>query len=120
MSSGVGHESFSIYKLAGFVMIVLGVLFFNKILHFNWCLGEDDSESLDTALSLSGRSSTCQKPERLSQMIGSSGEENASTAADQESSNSEDKSRKTMNQVPMELSYNDSEDETGLLRDDQD
>lgn len=120
MSSGVGHESFSLYKLAGFVMIVLGVLFFNKILHFNWCLGDDDSESLDTVSSSNGRSIASQKPALHSQMISSSGEENASTAADQESSNSEDKSRKTMSQIPMELSYNDSEDETGLLRDDQD
>ncbi len=40
MFSGVGHETFSIQKVAGFVMITLGVLFFNKILHLNWCLGE--------------------------------------------------------------------------------
>lgn len=29
---GTGHETFSIFKLAGFLLIVLGVLFFNKIL----------------------------------------------------------------------------------------
>lgn len=32
MYTGTGHETFSVFKLAGFCLIVLGVLFFNKIL----------------------------------------------------------------------------------------
>ena len=32
LKPGFGHETFSIIKLFGFVLIVMGVLFFNKIL----------------------------------------------------------------------------------------
>ena len=42
--SGVGHEAFSFGKLAGFVMIVLGVLFFNRILHLDFCFGQKKDE----------------------------------------------------------------------------
>ena len=31
---GTGHETFSVFKLGGFFLIVLGVLFFNKVLEF--------------------------------------------------------------------------------------
>lgn len=44
LSNGVGHETFSLGKLAGFVLIVLGVIFFNRILHFDFCLGEHSRE----------------------------------------------------------------------------
>ena len=35
--TGVGHETFSFIKLLGFLMIVLGVVFFNQILGFVGC-----------------------------------------------------------------------------------
>ena len=42
---GVGHETFNLGKLGGFALIVLGVLFFNKILHFDFCLGRNEEEA---------------------------------------------------------------------------
>ena len=47
--AGVGHETFSYGKLGGFVMIVLGVLFFNKILNFDFCLGKPKEDSIELA-----------------------------------------------------------------------
>lgn len=34
MYQGTGHETFQIQKLFGFVLIVLGVLFYNRVLAF--------------------------------------------------------------------------------------
>ena len=45
--AGVGHETFSYGKLGGFVLIVLGVLFFNKILNFDFCLGKTKEDSIE-------------------------------------------------------------------------
>ena len=38
MYAGVGHEVFSYGKLGGFLMIVIGVLFFNKIVSMARCV----------------------------------------------------------------------------------
>ena len=53
--AGVGHETFSYGKLGGFVMIVLGVLFFNKILNFDFCLGKSNDESIELAAEQPGQ-----------------------------------------------------------------
>ena len=37
MFQGTGHETFQIQKLFGFVLIVLGVLFYNRVLAFEGC-----------------------------------------------------------------------------------
>jgi len=37
LKPGFGHEQFSFVKLGGFVLIVLGILFFNKLLVFDGC-----------------------------------------------------------------------------------
>ena len=42
--AGVGHETFSQFKLAGFTMIILGVLVFNKILNLDCWAKASQSE----------------------------------------------------------------------------
>ena len=46
--AGVGHESFSMAKLGGFGAILLGVAFFNRIFHFDMCLGKESDEKPST------------------------------------------------------------------------
>ena len=40
---GVGHETFSWGKVGGFLLIVFGVLLFNKIIHFDWLVRGSDN-----------------------------------------------------------------------------
>jgi len=42
--SGVGHETFSLVKLGGFALIILGVLTFNKVIQCD-CLGSTRQET---------------------------------------------------------------------------
>ena len=49
---GAGHENFHIEKLAGFVLVILGVLFFEEILAFEGCkiVYRDDEEDAKEAV----------------------------------------------------------------------
>ena len=59
---GVGHETFQAQKLVGFIFIVIGVLFFNKILTLDGLQSLKKETATNKMMALNGSSSTHSSP----------------------------------------------------------
>jgi len=83
---GVGHETFAVGKLAGFLMIVLGVAMFNKIIKVDCCskpVDELEASTTETA-SLESKPAKNLEKESTSGFSAQLASTSAAAAADQE------------------------------------